>query len=83
MHLLFVRISLNFPIHNCIIRRRKAMTDAELITALTQYQTPITLVLFIYLFFKINKLENWMNKLDGKLCMILTILNGKDPKKKE
>jgi hypothetical protein len=59
------------------------MTDAELITALTQYQTPITLVLFIYLFFKIHKLENWLNRLDGKLCMILTILNNSNGKKKE
>ena len=59
------------------------MTDIELITTLAQYQTPITLVLFIYLFFKIHKLENWLNRLDGKLCMILTILDSKDPKKKE
>jgi hypothetical protein len=59
------------------------MTDAELIATLAQYQTPITLVLFIYLFFKIHKLENWLNKLDGKLCMILAMLNNKEPRKKE
>lgn len=59
------------------------MTDAELIATLAQYQTPITLVLFIYLFFKIHKLENWLNRLDGKLCMILTILDNKDTRRKE
>ena len=59
------------------------MTDVELIATLTQYQTPITLVLFIYLFFKIHKLENCLNRLDGKLCMILAILNNNNGKKRE
>jgi len=59
------------------------MTDQQLITLLTTYNAPLTLLLFLYLFFKLNKLENSINKLEGKLCVILTLMNNLNEKKKE
>jgi len=59
------------------------MTDQQLITLLTNYNAPLTLLLFLYLFFKLNKLENSINKLEGKLCVILTLMNNLNEKKKE
>jgi len=59
------------------------MTDEQLITLLTTYNAPLTLLLFIYIFFKVHKLEIALNRLDGKLCTIITILNNMNEKKKE
>jgi len=55
----------------------------QLITLLTNYNAPLTLLLFLYLFFKLNRLENAINKLEGKLCVILTLMNNLNEKKKE
>ena len=59
------------------------MNEAELLTLINSYNAPLTLLLFIYLFFKVHKLENWLSKLDGKLCTILAILNKKEEEEKK
>ena len=59
------------------------MTEAELITLVSTYNTPLTLVLFLYLFFKIHKLEIAINRLDSKICTIITLLNGRNGEKKK
>jgi len=55
----------------------------QLITLLTNYNAPLTLLFFLYLFFKLNKLENTINKIEGKLCVILTLINNQDGTKKK
>ena len=59
------------------------MNEEQLITLLANNNAPLTLLLFLYLFFKLNKLENSINKLEGKLCVILTLMNNLNEKKKE
>jgi len=59
------------------------MNETELLTLINSYNAPLTLLLFIYIFFKVHKLEIALNRLDGKLCTILTILNNLNERKKE
>jgi len=59
------------------------MNEAELLTLINSYNAPLTLLLFLYLFFKVNKLEISISRLDSKLCTILTLLNKKEEKKEK
>jgi len=59
------------------------MTEAELLTLINSYNAPLTLLLFIYIFFKVHKLEIALNRLDSKLCTIMTLLNNSNERKRE
>jgi len=57
------------------------MNEEQLITLLANNNAPLTLLLFLYLFFKLNKLENKISMLDGKICVILSLINNNEQKK--
>lgn len=57
------------------------MNETELLTLINAYNAPITLLLLLYLFFKVHKLEIALNRLDGELCTIITLLNNLNGKK--
>jgi len=56
------------------------MNEEQLITLLANNNAPLTLLLFLYLFFKLNKLENKISMLDGKICVILSLINNNERK---
>jgi len=57
------------------------MDEQQLISLISNSNTPLSVILIIYLFFKLNRLENAINKLEGKVWTILTLINdNKNPK---
>ena len=57
------------------------MNEEQLISLISNSNTPLSVILIIYLFFKLNKIENRLSHLEGKIWTILTLLNNEKDKK--